>query len=439
MEAYTCSHINRVCVGVIKASISHLTYGVNKLGLKKKKMSSNIGKKWRDLSGRSNWKGMLEPLDIDLRHYIIHYGQLAQATYDAFNSEKVSKYAGNSRYPRTGFFSKVGLENNGNPFKYTVTKFVYATSKADDAAAFLLKSFSKDAWSMQSNWIGYVAVATDEGKEALGRRDIVVAWRGTIQAAEWVKDFHILLDSAPEIFGDHADAQVHNGFYSLYTSNNPGSKFTNTSARKQVLDEVSRLVEQYKNEEISITVTGHSLGAALATLNAVDIVAQGLNKPKDQPQRSFPVTAFAYACPRVGDSSFEDAFNGYKDLRALRIRNETDIVPVSLFLVFSDVGQELVIDTRKSKYLKSGFSAHNLEGYLHGVAGTQGQKGGFKLEVNRDIALLNKYEDALKDEYLVPKGWRVQENKGMVQQSDGTWKFVDEIHDDAQSIHAATL
>ncbi|QCD83460.1 phospholipase A1 [Vigna unguiculata] len=396
----------------------------------------SIARKWRELSGRSNWKSLVEPLDIDLRRYIIHYGELAQATYDGFNSEKASKFAGNSRYSRKEFFGKVGLEK-GNPFKYLVTKFLYATSKASDSEAFLLRSFSKDAWSLQSNWIGYVAVATDEGKEALGRRDIVVAWRGTIQAAEWVKDFHFHLDPAPAIFGDAASAQVHHGFYSLYTSTNPGSKFTNTSARNQVLDEVGRLVEEYKNEEISISVTGHSLGAALATLNAADIAAQGLNKPRDKPQKACPVTAFAYASPRVGDSNVEDAFNGYKDLRALRIRNETDIVPVSLFLGFSDVGQELVIDTTKSKFLKEGVSAHNLEAYLHGVAGTQGKKGGFNLEVNRDIALLNKSIEALKDEYLVPVGWRVHENKGMVQQSDGTWKLMEENEDAFQSIHSS--
>ncbi|KAK7252098.1 hypothetical protein RIF29_35820 [Crotalaria pallida] len=400
-------------------------------------MANNIVRKWRDLSGQNKWKGLLDPLDIDLRRYLIHYGQLAQSTYDAFNSQKASKNAGNSLYNRSDFFSKVGLEN-GNPFKYSVTKFIYATSKAGDAPAFILKSFNKNAWSLESNWIGYVAVATDEGKEALGRRDIVVAWRGTIKGSEWVQDLQFDLDPAPEIFGDDDAPQIHHGFYSVYTSNNPGSQFTNTSARSQVLDEIRRLVEQYKNEDISISVTGHSLGAALATINAVDIVAKGVNITKDNPQKPCPVTAFAYASPRVGNSNFQKIFSGYKDLRLLRIRNELDIVPVSLLIAYYDVGQELAIDTRKSPYLKSGISAHNLEGYLHGIAGTQGSKGGFKLEVDRDIALVNKSMDGLKDEYLVPAEWKVEKNKGMVQQLDGTWKIMD-YHEDVVSIHYSSL
>jgi hypothetical protein len=128
-----------------------------------KKEMGSIAKTWRELSGKSKWKGLLEPLHIDLRKYLLHYGQFAQATYDAFNFEKASKYAGNCRYSKKDFFSKVYLEE-GNPYKYFVTKYLYATSKASDSAAFLLTSiFSKDAWSMESNWMGYVAVATDEG------------------------------------------------------------------------------------------------------------------------------------------------------------------------------------------------------------------------------------------------------------------------------------
>lgn len=70
-------------------------------------VSREFAKRWRDLSGQNHWKGMLQPLDQDLREYIIHYGEMAQAGYDTFNINTESKFAGASIYSRKDFFTKV--------------------------------------------------------------------------------------------------------------------------------------------------------------------------------------------------------------------------------------------------------------------------------------------------------------------------------------------
>ncbi|KAL3821005.1 hypothetical protein ACJIZ3_006910 [Penstemon smallii] len=395
-----------------------------------------IPQRWRLLSGENNWQNLLSPLDNDLKQYINHYGAMAQATYDTFNMERNSKYTGCSRYSRRNLFSRVGLVN-GNPFKYEAVKYIYATSSISVPESFLLKSMSHDAWLEESNWIGYVAVATDEGKIALGRRDILVVWRGTIQPIEWVKDFDFPLVPASKIIGtDGENAYVHKGFLSVYTSDNERSKFNKTSARDQVLSEVKKQVEQFKDEDISITITGHSMGGALSAMSAGDIVANGFNKPSDQPNKPCTVTAFIFASPRVGDSNYFVFLQSMNDLRILNIKNAPDIVPTLPPFPYIDVGVNLLIDSRKSPYLKHPgdfFSWHSLEGaYLRAVTEATRNEGGTdqELEVKRDLALVNKSSYALKDEFLVPVFWWMEKNRGMVQKSNGSWVLHDHETDD---------
>ncbi|EOY28049.1 Alpha/beta-Hydrolases superfamily protein [Theobroma cacao] len=375
-------------------------------------MASSIASRWRELSGEKNWEGLLHPLDLDLRRYIIHYLQRAGAAGDLFNNKKASKSYGLSLYPPDEYFSRAGLEI-GNPYKYRVTNFIYGT-----------------VGTSQSEYFGFVAVATDEGKAVLGRRDILVSWRGSMTRADWSENIDFVPTSAKELFGTDL-AQVHSGFLFIYAGKMADSLYNKTSARDQALKAVQEQVDKYQNEDVSITVTGHSLGAALATLNAMDIVANSFNKPTGNSAKSSMVTAFPVASPRVGNLKFMEIFDELKDLHLLRIVNSIDPVPnVPIGFDYTHVGEELGIDTTKSTYLKSNVHPHNLDVYGHGVAGVQ-ENGEFKLEeeLEFDNAVVNKTGDCLLDEYKIPiEWWNNEKFKGMVQMDDGHWKFVDSAY-----------
>ncbi|KAL5721175.1 hypothetical protein ACHQM5_013768 [Ranunculus cassubicifolius] len=383
-------------------------------------MVDNIAKRWRQLSGEEHWKNILDPLDIDLRRYLVHYGDMAHITYDTFNTERASKFCGSSRYGKADLLSKVGLVKTNPLMQYQITKFFYATSSIPLPATFFLTPLSREAWCKESNWMGYVAVATDDGKKVLGRRDIVIAWRGTVQPLEWLTDLEFGLVPGDDLFGEAANTMIHEGWHSMYTSDDPRSQYNKSCAREQL----------YKKEEMSITVVGHSLGASMATLSAADIVANGLTNPKRGWTCPKPilVTAFAFASPRVGDLEFRQLTRNMHSLRVLRVTNNLDLVTTYPLLGYADIGEELRIDTLQSPYVRNPGSTsawHNLQAYLHGIAGTQGLKGGFKLEIPRDIALLNRTIDGLKDNYGVPIKWWCEKNKGMIQQANGCWVLHD--------------
>lgn len=161
-------------------------------------------KSWTELSGENDWKDLLDPLDEDLRKYIIHYGERVGAIGDAINGEEVSPNFLLPRCTEGDLFSYVGLEKN-NPYKYEVKKFIIAKGIPE--------------LGINNAWIAYIAVATDEmvKKEALGRRDILIVWRGTYTKMEALLDFDFTLTPDLLIFPIIGlTFKIHRGFALLY-------------------------------------------------------------------------------------------------------------------------------------------------------------------------------------------------------------------------------
>jgi len=106
----------------------------------------------------------------------------------------------------------------------------------------------------------------------------------------------------------------------------------------------------------TIEVTGHSLGAALATLYAAENALTHKVPTVD--------ALYTFASPKIGDSIFVDKFNSLK-LNSWRIINQQDIVGIlPPLLTYRRVDTEVTYDSR-GKVAQSIGCCHDLTTYLH--------------------------------------------------------------------------
>ncbi|KAE8699886.1 Phospholipase A1-Ibeta2 [Hibiscus syriacus] len=348
---------------------------------------NDLGSRWREYHGCNDWSGLLDPLDENLRREVVRYGEFVQAAYHGFHSNPAMSTDDETPLPR-----HVALPDRS----YKVTKSLYATSSVglpkwvDDVAPDI-------GWMTQrSSWIGYVAVCDDRREiNRMGRRDIVIALRGTATCLEWAENLRAQLVQIPG--SKDPTRRVECGFLSLHKTR--GAHVP--SLAESVVHEVKRLMEMYEGESLSITITGHSLGAALSLLVADEISSCTPDAP--------PVAVFSFGGPRVGNKGFVDRLNE-KNIKVLRIVNNQDLitkVPAlpSLFIregseqqqqkdhlwTYSHVGTELRIDTKMSPYLKSNADiacCHDLEAYLHLVDGFLSSNCPFRSNAKRSLARL---------------------------------------------------
>ena len=207
----------------------------------------------------------------------IQFGQLVNATY-ATQPSDLTNAAGQA-------LTAGGVD-------YTVVTTIYANDLATD----MNPSRVDDEVS-----IGLICQVDQTG-------DVVIAIRGTEGILEWVHDAEFLQVPCPFLVGA---GHTEDGFTDMYESLRTGAAPNSPT----VVGALPKLT--FPRSVGSMTVCGHSLGGALATLLALDVAA---NTAFSNP------AVYTYGSPRVGDSLFAGTYDQVVK-NSSRIANRLDIVP----------------------------------------------------------------------------------------------------------------
>lgn len=170
-----------------------------------------------------------------------------------------------------------------------------------------------------------------------------------------------------------------------------------------IREEVARIIKMYSNKPLSLTITGHSLGAALAILSAYDISSNFSNAPM--------VTVISFGGPRVGNRTFGRLLEKRK-VNVLRIVNSDDLVTKVPGLkddvtrlpwlfrerveyapsAYTDMGRELRLSSKVCPYLGSADLAtcHELKTYLQLISGFVSSKCPFRATATKVLSVNNR-------------------------------------------------
>lgn len=132
-----------------------------------------------------------------------------------------------------------------------------------------------------------------------GEKTLLIAFRGTDSFMDFITDIKCNKKTVPYNNTD-SKIQVHTGFIGAYKED-------------CVRGEIHKLITP---EIKKIYITGHSYGAALAVLCAVDLQYH-------YPERFFEVVLFG--CPRVGNRWFRKSYNK-RLIKTLRVENGNDAI-----------------------------------------------------------------------------------------------------------------
>jgi hypothetical protein len=217
------------------------------------------------------------PIQQTLEANAIQFGQLVNAIY-ATSPADLTNAAGQA-------LSAGGVD-------YTVVTTIYANDLATD----MNPGRVDDEVS-----IGLICQVAQSG-------DVAIAIRGTEGILEWVHDVEFLQVPCPFLAGA---GHTEDGFTDMYESLRTGADPDSPT----VVNALAKL--PFPHPVSSVTICGHSLGGALATLLALDVAA---NTAFTGP------AVYTYGSPRTGDSLFASTYNQVVT-NSCRVANRLDIVP----------------------------------------------------------------------------------------------------------------
>jgi hypothetical protein len=209
-------------------------------------------------------------------------------------------------------------------------------------------------WEADWKFYGILAVKTSTNR-------YVLAIRGTEGLTEWIDDLTSMILVPLPGFG-----MVGYGFYRIYQTlrvvyppptEDLGAESLEQkgSFAKQVAAAI-RLHAAQAERSVNIDVTGHSLGAALATIYVAD------HSHDPSPGIAIPLIC-TFASPRVGDHGFASKFDAL-GITSWRIVDEPDLVPKLPVVGFYHIQTEYSFSSLS--FVVWTFACfHYLETYLH--------------------------------------------------------------------------
>jgi len=184
---------------------------------------------------------------------------------------------------------------------------------------------------------GYLAVSPSG--------ELVAVIRGTDTVLEWIDDAAFFFVDNPVHGGSGFTEE---GFTAIYKS----LRMSRANNSQTVISAIKSYVNNGTAK--SITVTGHSLGGALATLLVLDVAHNTAQKS--------PVL-YTYASPRVGEYFFASNFNKALPTK-YRIYIDTDVVPDLPLWPYESVKTAFKLDSNPSEVDTGIACSHHLTTYL---------------------------------------------------------------------------